>query len=103
MPKQRVMYYAVLQEHAENWDAKRPLRQQQQWDEHAAFMDALVDDHFIILGGPLGEGGEKALLIVAAESKHAIEDRLAADPWRDAGMLRTAAVEPWEILLDGRQ
>lgn len=95
-------YYAVIQDHAENWDASVPLRQQKQWDGHAAFMDALVDDGSIILGGPLGAGGEQALLIFAAESEQAIEARLAADPWRQAGVLRTASIKRWEILLDGR-
>jgi hypothetical protein len=43
-------------------DASRPMRQQEQWAEHApqhaAFMDALADDGFVILGGPLGEQEE---------------------------------------------
>ncbi|HEY7835045.1 MAG TPA: YciI family protein [Ktedonobacterales bacterium] len=102
MASASLIYYAVVQDHAENWDASVHLRQQQGWDEHAAFMDALVDDGSIILGGPLGDGGEQALLIFAAASKEAIEAKLAADPWRRAGMLRTASITRWKILLDGR-
>ena len=39
----------------------------EQWDEHAAFMNALVDDGFVVLGGPLGDEG-KILLIIKAQS-----------------------------------
>jgi len=74
------------------------MRQQEQWDEHAAFMDALVDEGFVILGGPLG-AGKNVLLIIAAESEQAIERRLADDPWTSMGLLRTVSIEPWEILL----
>jgi hypothetical protein len=28
-------------------------------DEHASFMDGLVDDGFVILGGPLGRGSRR--------------------------------------------
>jgi hypothetical protein len=66
-------------------------------------MDALVEDGFVILGGPLGDGEKKFLLIMAAESEQAIEVRLADDPWTPLGLLRIAWVERWEILLDARQ
>ena len=80
------------------WDASVGMREQERWDEHAAFMDGLVDDGFIVIGGPLGDG-TKFLHIVDAESEQAIEARLAEDPWEPMGLLRTAAIEPWEILL----
>lgn len=96
--------YAVLREQGDRWDARLPMRQQEQWEAHAAFMDALADEGFVILGGPLwggGGGGEhhKALLIIAADSERAIENRLADDPWTTLRVLRTAAIERWEILL----
>lgn len=40
MAQPSTTYYAVLRERGENWDARRPMRQQEQWEEHAAFMDA---------------------------------------------------------------
>jgi uncharacterized protein YciI len=103
MPQRSVTYYAVLRERGENWDARLPMRQQEQWEEHATFMDALVDDGFVILGGPLGDGEKKFLIIMAAENEQAIEIRLADDPWTPLRLLRTASVERWEILLDARQ
>jgi len=102
MAQPSTTYYAVLRERGENWDARCPMRQQEQWEEHAAFMDALADDGFIVLGGPLGEG-EKTLLIIAADSEQAIEARLADDPWTPLGLLHLAKVEHWEILLNAPQ
>lgn len=102
MSQRSTIYYTVLRKRGENWDARFPMRQQKQWEEHAAFMDALADDGLVILGGPLGDGEEKFLLIMAADSEQAIEDRLADDPWTPLRLLRTAAVERWEILLGAR-
>lgn len=90
--------YAVIRERGPSWDPSRAMRDQERWDEHSAFMDALVDDGFVVLGGPLGDG-EKFLLIVAAESEEEIVARLADDPWTPMGLLRIAKIEPWEILL----
>jgi uncharacterized protein YciI len=77
------------------------MREQEGWDEHALFMDELVESGFVVLGGPL-EGDREVLHIVAAPSKEAIHERLAQDPWSESGMLRTTRVERWTILLDGR-
>ena len=103
MSQRPTIYFAVIRERGENWNAELPMRQQEQWDEHAAFMDSLADDGFIILGGPLGDGEKKFLHIIAAESEQAIEARLADDPWTPLRMLRTASVERWEILLSARK
>ena len=99
MSGQPVTYYAVTRERGENWDAGLPMRQQEQWDEHAAFMDALADEGFVVLGGPLGDGEKKFLLIVAAKGEQEIAARLADDPWTPLGLLREASVERWEVLL----
>jgi uncharacterized protein YciI len=77
------------------------MREQAGWDEHARFMDGLVDAGFVLLGGPL-EDDREVLLIVEAESEDAIRERLAEDPWAPNGMLSPARVERWTVLLDGR-
>ncbi|HEV8189967.1 MAG TPA: hypothetical protein VGP82_00545, partial [Ktedonobacterales bacterium] len=97
--QQAVSYYAVLRERGENWDASLPMRQQKQWDAHATFMDALADEGFIVLGGPLGDGEQRFLLIFAAQSEQDIETGLADDPWTQLRVLRVASVERWGILL----
>jgi uncharacterized protein YciI len=93
-----VPYFAVTRELGPAWSPSVPMREQEGWDEHAAFMEDLVDDGFVVLGGPLGDGS-RTLLMVHASSEEEIEARLATDPWTPAGLLRVAKVEPWEILL----
>jgi len=93
--------FAVRLVHGPNWDQGRPIRGQAGWDEHAAFMDRLVDDGFIILGGPVGDG-EQTLHAVEAADEDEIRARLARDPWASAGLLRIGPIEPWAFWLDGR-
>jgi uncharacterized protein YciI len=76
------------------------MREQERWDDHAAFMDALAAEGWILLGGPLGDG-RRALHVVAAGSEEEVEERFAADPWTHLGVLRLVSVEPWRILLRG--
>ena len=93
-------YFALTTVHGPAWDSSLPIRQQRAWDEHAAFMDGLVEDGFVVLGGPLGDG-ERALIMVEALDEHEIETRMAVDPWAQMGLLRIGAIEPWSIWLDG--
>jgi uncharacterized protein YciI len=83
------------------WDWSRDLREQEGWEEHADFMECLVDDGFIVLGGPL-EGEREVLHVVRAGSEVEIRERLDADNWSANGMLTTTSVERWTILLEGR-
>ena len=83
------------------WNSALPMRSQALWAEHAAFMNGLVADGFVVLGGPLGSG-EEVLLIINAVSEDAVRARLAADPWSESGLLEIGRVEPWTILLDSR-
>ncbi len=93
--------FAVTLVHGPGWDSSRQIRAQEAWDEHAAFMDGLVEDGFIIVGGPLG-AGDRTLHVVEAADEHEIEARLAKDPWAVAGLLRVGSIEPWALWLDGR-
>jgi uncharacterized protein YciI len=92
--------HAVLIEHASEWDDARGLREQDGWDEHAAFMDALVDEGFIVLGGPIGEGdeGDNTLLVIDADNEAAVRARLREDPWPEE-MLTVESIRPWTVWL----
>jgi uncharacterized protein YciI len=96
------VFFAVRLVRGGPWDWSRDLREQDGWDEHARFMDVLVDEGFIVLGGPVA--GEREILhAVSAESGEAVRARLAEDNWAKNGMLAIVSVEPWTILLDGRR
>ena len=92
-------YFLVTTVHGPRWDESRGVREQDGWDAHAAFMDRLVEDGFVILGGPVGD---RAVLVVEAHGENEIEQRMESDPWKPMGILRVGAIEPWTIWLDGR-
>ena len=94
--------FVVTEVSGPSWDASRSRREQDGWDEHAAFMDALVDDGFVVLGGPLGDR-ERVMVVVEAEDEDEVRRRLAPDPWLPAGILEIASIEPWTIWLDARK
>jgi uncharacterized protein YciI len=92
-------YFLVLRGKGLSWDHSRARREQAGWEEHAAFMDGLAEDGFVVLGGPVGEGdGEDTLQIMDAESEEAVRARLAEDPWGE-DMLVTKSIEPWQVWL----
>jgi uncharacterized protein YciI len=93
--------FAVRLVHGPGWDSGRPIREQAGWDEHAAFMDGLVDDGFLILGGPV-EDGAQTLHAVQAADEQEVRARFAEDPWARAGLLRVGVVESWRFWLDSR-
>ena len=90
----------VYQQHGGPWDWSKDLRDQQLFDEHARFVDGLVDQGFIILGGPLNE--RDVLLVVQSETEASVRSRFDADPWVENGMLTITAIRPWTIFLEGR-
>jgi hypothetical protein len=76
------------------------MRDQKGWPEHAVFVDALADERFVILGGPLGNYRKhRAMLILDAPNEEVLRKRLAEDPWMRDGVLRTIEIYSWEILL----
>ncbi|MBV9943002.1 MAG: hypothetical protein JO262_12805 [Solirubrobacterales bacterium] len=95
------MFFAVRLARGGPWDWSRDLREQDGWDEHARFMDSLVEEGFIVLGGPL-DGEREILHAISAPSEAAVGERLAHDNWARNGMLRITSIERWTILLDGR-
>jgi uncharacterized protein YciI len=94
------MFLVTLHRSGPQWDASKPLEEQSGWLEHATFMDGLVDEGFIVLGGPLADE-HRVMHAVEAASEDAVRATFARDPWSETH-LRVAAVEPWTIRLDGR-
>jgi hypothetical protein len=93
----RERYFVVIREFGSAWDRSRTMRDQGGWDAHAAFMDGLAEEGFIVLGGPLGDEA-RAMHVVRAASEEEVARRFGDDPWGE-DMLRLASVQPWSILL----
>jgi uncharacterized protein YciI len=83
------------------WDSSRPMEEQSDWDAHAEFMDGLVDQGFIVLGGPLADE-ERVAHVIEAESDQAVRATLARDPWSNTHLV-IDSIEPWTLRLDSRR
>ena len=92
-----MMFLVVLRRSGPEYDHSKPLEEQSGWLEHAAFMDGLVDDGFIVLGGPLGDELRTAHA-VEASSEDEIRARLARDPWSETHLV-VDSIDPWTIRL----
>jgi len=93
--------YAVTREAGPAW-MDGGIFEQPAVSEHAAFLNSLVGEGFMLFGGPLAgseNGRVRALLIVDAASEAEIHRRLADDPWVPTEQILTTRVEPWKILV----
>ena len=94
------MFLVVVRRTGPQWDASRPLEEQSGWSAHAAFMDGLVDEGVIVLGGPLADE-QRVVHVVEAGSEGAVRATFARDPWSETHLL-VDTIDPWTIRLDGR-
>jgi len=90
--------FAVLRSRGPAWQPSFPLEGQKAWDAHASFMDALVAEGWVALGGPLEETPD-VLLIMRGESPDEILQRLKNDPWTGMGLLIVKQISPWTVRL----
>jgi hypothetical protein len=93
-------YFVVVNVQGPSWVDSRSMRDQEQWTEHAAFINAAMYAGFVLLGGPLGDGPtHRALLVINSDSESAVRARLMEDPWIRSGILRIGSLEPWNLLV----
>jgi uncharacterized protein YciI len=85
-----------------NGDRSQGARQQPLWDEHAAFIDQLVAEGFVLMGGPLVDE-DGAMLIVNARDENEVREKLKDDPWMKYGVLKLESVKRWQIFVDVRK
>ena len=92
-----MMFLVVLRRSGLEYDHSRPLEEQSGWLEHAAFMDGLVEDGFIVLGGVLGDEVRTAHAVEAV-SEEAVRETLDRDPWSGSHLV-VDSIDPWTIRL----
>ena len=90
--------FVVLRSRGPAWDEAQPLEGQTEWAAHAAFMDALFEEGFAALVGPL-EDTRDALLVLRAGSASEVAERLDSDPWTTNGLLVTKQISAWQLRL----
>ena len=93
--------FLVISEAGSRRDLSRPTREQDFWDEHGEFIDRLVDEGFMFMGGPLpDEGG--AVIMVRAANELEVRKKLELDPWYVHHILTLVSVKRWDIFVDRR-
>jgi uncharacterized protein YciI len=109
------MRFVVIREQGSAWDPSRAMRQQDHWPDHVTYVNRIVDQGSMLLGGPLSESkgnGDPAdptepvgpdrtyrtLIVLQADSEEELTKLLADDPWSKHHMLETAAIYRWEML-----
>jgi uncharacterized protein YciI len=95
------MFLVILRRSGPEWDRSLPLEEQSGWDAHASFMDGLVDQGFIVLGGPLADEVRTAH-VVEADSEDEVRSTFARDPWSGTHLV-VGSIDSWTIRLDGRR
>jgi uncharacterized protein YciI len=90
--------FIVFRRYGPPYDAQKPLEAQPEWEAHRLFMNALEAEGLARLAGPL-EGTNEVLLVFRAHDKHAIDQRLEADPWTRSGILSTTRILRWNLRL----
>ena len=98
--------FVVLSSAGPNRDRSKGTREQPFWDEHVVFIDKLVDEDFILMGGPLLDDAgmpRGALLIVQADNQDEVREKLKHDPWFERGILKLESITRWEIFIDTKR
>jgi uncharacterized protein YciI len=90
--------FAVIRTRGDAFNDSLSLEEQRDWDAHAAFMNGLQSEGFIVLGGPL-EDTPDVLLIACAGSPQEVAARLQDDPWTIQDLLRISRISPWTLRL----
>lgn len=93
-------FLVQLRRSGPQWDPASPLREQPRFADHAAFIDRLVEERVILVGGPLADE-ERVVYLVRADSEEEARARAVdADPWSGTHLV-LEAIDGWTLLLDG--
>jgi hypothetical protein len=92
-------FLVILRQSGPEWRPGRPLDEQPGWEGHAAYMDRLVEEGFIVLGGPVGDDRRVAEVVEAASAAK-VRERLRRDPWSGSHLV-VESVDRWTVRLNG--
>ena len=98
--------FVVISSAGPNREPSKGTRDQPFWDEHAAFIDQVVEEGFLSMGGPLVDQDglpQGALLIVNAQDENEVTQKLKNDPWFQRGILKLESIKRWQIFIDERK
>jgi uncharacterized protein YciI len=94
--------FAVTRDAGPGWTDGKGAFEQPAVNDHAAFMNGLADEGFVLFAGPLAGSEQdriRVLLIADAPSATDVHRRLADDPWERTQRVVTTSVEQWNLLV----
>jgi len=90
--------HVVIRTRGRAWQGARSMESQTDFASHASFMNSLVKEGVVLLGGPL-DGTPDVLLVMKANTPEEIRSRLADDPWAGNALLEITRIAPWTLRL----
>jgi uncharacterized protein YciI len=69
------------------------------WDEHAAYIDELIDRGTFVMGGPLADNSGSVSLLEGVDEAQARE-LIATDPFVANGVFVLEAIREWNVFVD---
>ncbi len=92
------------------------MREQDYWPDHVVYVNRIVDEGRMLLGGPLGEldqegksadptgpvgthGTYRRMIVIEAASEQEHTELVDDDPWSTHRVLETQAIYRWEMLV----
>jgi uncharacterized protein YciI len=81
------------------WADGGPPEVQPGWDEHEAFVDALVDQGTIVMGGPLSDYSGSIVILegITRDDARALMDK---DPFVRNGVFMVEDIKEWTVYVD---
>jgi uncharacterized protein YciI len=76
-----------------------PTEDQLGWDEHAAFVDDLIERGIFVMGGPLADASG-ALNLLENVTEQEARELLAVDPFVETGVFELEDVRAWNVYVD---
>jgi len=75
------------------------VREQSRWDEHAEFIDALIEDGTFVMGGPFADNSGSLSLLEGVTVDEAREI-IARDPFVENGVFVLDDLREWDVFVD---
>jgi uncharacterized protein YciI len=69
------------------------------WDEHAAFVDALIERGVMVMGGPFADSSGSVSVLENVDEQQARE-AVARDPFLANGVFVLEDVRAWHVFVD---
>ena len=69
------------------------------WDDHAAFIDDLVERGVMVMGGPFADSSGSLIVLENVDEEQARE-AVAADPFLANGVFELEEVRLWNVFVD---